>query len=304
MIIRGKDKGETGLIKRVIRSQNRVIVEGKNLVSKWLPIRVELPPVQLWCLGTFRHTCDNASNWTSASDWFVTFFFPFVWVLYTKWIYLKSFLEFHLESLGRGLKYCVLVMTLCNGLYPYQFNRSKTNFKLMLDVLWICEVFSTTIFHSISVNNLLMFKDSRMSISEKRLVILFISSTCVIYRCCCLDECYFMVPLVCLWVLFFCYDSSYNYLWILSFHGSSSCTWYECVSSILCHSLFCFMQVKKHIKQGQGHEGGIFTVEAPLHVSNVQVVDPATGSGYYPWLLIVLPLTGAVTNIIPLQEAL
>ncbi|KAI3965199.1 hypothetical protein MKX01_027690 [Papaver californicum] len=35
--------------------------------------------------------------------------------------------------------------------------------------------------------------------------------------------------------------------------------------------------VKKHIKQGQGHTGGIFTVEAPLHVSNVQVVDPVTG---------------------------
>ncbi|CAK9323474.1 unnamed protein product [Citrullus colocynthis] len=35
--------------------------------------------------------------------------------------------------------------------------------------------------------------------------------------------------------------------------------------------------VKKHIKQGQGHEGGIFSIEAPLHVSNVQVVDPATG---------------------------
>ena len=33
MIIRGKDKGESGVIKRVIRSQNRVIVEGKNLVS-------------------------------------------------------------------------------------------------------------------------------------------------------------------------------------------------------------------------------------------------------------------------------
>jgi hypothetical protein len=32
MIIRGKDKGESGIIKRVIRSQNRVIVEGKNLV--------------------------------------------------------------------------------------------------------------------------------------------------------------------------------------------------------------------------------------------------------------------------------
>ena len=34
MIIRGKDKGETGTIKRVIRSQNRVIVEGKNLVRE------------------------------------------------------------------------------------------------------------------------------------------------------------------------------------------------------------------------------------------------------------------------------
>lgn len=39
------------------------------------------------------------------------------------------------------------------------------------------------------------------------------------------------------------------------------------------------LQVKKHIKQGQGHEGGIFTVEAPLHASNVQVVDPVTGYG-------------------------
>ena len=32
MIIRGKDKGEAGIVKRVIRSQNRVIVDGKNLV--------------------------------------------------------------------------------------------------------------------------------------------------------------------------------------------------------------------------------------------------------------------------------
>ncbi|KAK9715921.1 hypothetical protein RND81_06G198800 [Saponaria officinalis] len=31
MIIRGKDRGEIGLVKRVIRSQNRLIVEGKNL---------------------------------------------------------------------------------------------------------------------------------------------------------------------------------------------------------------------------------------------------------------------------------
>ncbi|KAG8089100.1 hypothetical protein GUJ93_ZPchr0011g27521 [Zizania palustris] len=35
--------------------------------------------------------------------------------------------------------------------------------------------------------------------------------------------------------------------------------------------------VKKHIKQGEGHTGGIFSIEAPLHVSNVQVLDPVTG---------------------------
>ncbi|GJZ40609.1 integrase, catalytic region, zinc finger, CCHC-type containing protein [Tanacetum coccineum] len=34
--------------------------------------------------------------------------------------------------------------------------------------------------------------------------------------------------------------------------------------------------VKKNIKQGQGHEGVIFTVESPLHVSNVQIFDPVT----------------------------
>ncbi|KAF6138143.1 hypothetical protein GIB67_033557 [Kingdonia uniflora] len=33
MITRGKDRGETGVIKRVIRSQNRIIIEGKNLVN-------------------------------------------------------------------------------------------------------------------------------------------------------------------------------------------------------------------------------------------------------------------------------
>ncbi|PRQ55912.1 putative ribosomal protein L24 [Rosa chinensis] len=44
------------------------------------------------------------------------------------------------------------------------------------------------------------------------------------------------------------------------------------------HNCFVLVQVvKKHIKQGQGHEGGIFTVEAPLHASNVQVTDPVTG---------------------------
>ena len=44
-------------------------------------------------------------------------------------------------------------------------------------------------------------------------------------------------------------------------------------------------QVKKHIKQGEGHTGGIFSIEAPLHVSNVQVVDPVTG--YIIWYLIM-----------------
>ncbi|KAK0583033.1 hypothetical protein LWI29_032699 [Acer saccharum] len=35
---------------------------------------------------------------------------------------------------------------------------------------------------------------------------------------------------------------------------------------------------KKHIKGGEGHEGGIFTVEAPIHASNVQVIDTVTGT--------------------------
>ena len=42
MIIRGKDKGETGLVKRVVRSQNRVIVEGKNLVRNLYLIGCDL----------------------------------------------------------------------------------------------------------------------------------------------------------------------------------------------------------------------------------------------------------------------
>lgn len=42
MITRGKDRGETGIIKRVIRSQNRVIVEGKNLVSNSVALTLYL----------------------------------------------------------------------------------------------------------------------------------------------------------------------------------------------------------------------------------------------------------------------
>jgi ribosomal protein L24 len=37
------------------------------------------------------------------------------------------------------------------------------------------------------------------------------------------------------------------------------------------------LQVKKHIKRTKEQDGGIVTIEAPLHVSNVQVVDPVTG---------------------------
>ena len=36
-------------------------------------------------------------------------------------------------------------------------------------------------------------------------------------------------------------------------------------------------QVKKHVKRTKDQEGGIVTIEAPLHVSNVAVVDPVTG---------------------------
>lgn len=36
-------------------------------------------------------------------------------------------------------------------------------------------------------------------------------------------------------------------------------------------------QVKKHLKRTEGNPGGIVTMEAPLHVSNVQLVDPVNG---------------------------
>lgn len=35
--------------------------------------------------------------------------------------------------------------------------------------------------------------------------------------------------------------------------------------------------VKKHVRPGMGTEGGIVEQEAPIHVSNVQLVDPSTG---------------------------
>ncbi|KAG9139986.1 hypothetical protein Leryth_010510 [Lithospermum erythrorhizon] len=64
--------------------------------------------------------------------------------------------------------------------------------------------------------------------------------------------------------------------------------------------------VKKHIKQGQGHEGGIFTVEAPLHVSNVQ----GKNAFKYPhvWLFTFLKLRTHIYffsgSIIPRPEIL
>ena len=34
--------------------------------------------------------------------------------------------------------------------------------------------------------------------------------------------------------------------------------------------------VKKHIKPSNGQDGGIIEVEAPIHVSNVMIIDPKT----------------------------
>ncbi|CAK9201919.1 unnamed protein product [Sphagnum jensenii] len=36
--------------------------------------------------------------------------------------------------------------------------------------------------------------------------------------------------------------------------------------------------VKKHLKRTEQNPGGIVTMEAPLHVSNVQLVDPVNGA--------------------------
>eukprot|EP00245_Coleochaete_scutata_P010524 TRINITY_DN3704_c0_g1_i1.p1 TRINITY_DN3704_c0_g1~~TRINITY_DN3704_c0_g1_i1.p1 ORF type:complete len:176 (-),score=17.09 TRINITY_DN3704_c0_g1_i1:510-1037(-) len=36
--------------------------------------------------------------------------------------------------------------------------------------------------------------------------------------------------------------------------------------------------VKKHVKGGEGNPGGIVTVESPMHVSNVQLMDPVSGA--------------------------
>lgn len=35
--------------------------------------------------------------------------------------------------------------------------------------------------------------------------------------------------------------------------------------------------VKKHIKPGRARQAGIVEVEAPLHISNVMLIDPGTG---------------------------
>ncbi|TKY52644.1 50S ribosomal protein L24 [Spatholobus suberectus] len=62
--------------------------------------------------------------------------------------------------------------------------------------------------------------------------------------------------------------------------------------------------VKQHIKQGQGHEGGIFTVEAPLHASNVQVLDPVTGYAHVQKLNGASRGIGVSGSIIPCPEIL
>jgi hypothetical protein len=42
MVMAGKDVGLTGTIQKVIRSQNRVIVEGRNLVRRVFGIGIEI----------------------------------------------------------------------------------------------------------------------------------------------------------------------------------------------------------------------------------------------------------------------
>ncbi|GMN30006.1 hypothetical protein TIFTF001_002651 [Ficus carica] len=55
MIIRGKEKGETGIVERVIRSQNRVLVEGKNLeLGSVSRLRVVLSIVMLNCIWSWE----------------------------------------------------------------------------------------------------------------------------------------------------------------------------------------------------------------------------------------------------------
>jgi large subunit ribosomal protein L24 len=36
--------------------------------------------------------------------------------------------------------------------------------------------------------------------------------------------------------------------------------------------------VKKHVKRTEGNQGGVITMESPVHYSNVNLVDPVTGS--------------------------
>ncbi|GAA0138925.1 ribosomal protein [Lithospermum erythrorhizon] len=82
-----------------------------------------------------------------------------------------------------------------------------------------------------------------------------------------------------------------------------------CVVLTMYHSsntIMFVIIVKKHIKQGQGHEGGIFTVEAPLHVSNVE----GKNAFKYPhvWLFTFLKLRTHIYffsgSIIPRPEIL
>ncbi|MBF0625028.1 MAG: 50S ribosomal protein L24 [Magnetococcales bacterium] len=37
--------------------------------------------------------------------------------------------------------------------------------------------------------------------------------------------------------------------------------------------------VKRHTKPSRGNEGGIVDKEAPIHISNVMILDPDTGKG-------------------------
>lgn len=47
-------------------------------------------------------------------------------------------------------------------------------------------------------------------------------------------------------------------------------------------SLAAAAQVRKHIKGSAEYRGTIVSIEAPIHVSNIQLVDPATGCALPP----------------------
>jgi hypothetical protein len=71
MVMAGKDVGLTGTIQKVIRSQNRVIVEGRNLVKKHLK-RTEQNPGNCGNGGTsacLKCTAGGSCEWSTRQSY-------------------------------------------------------------------------------------------------------------------------------------------------------------------------------------------------------------------------------------------